>query len=144
MTDMIAQAPFPSLAALKAAHAELLRRLREGGETPEMLAAIEGAIRRGSAAGALLDSEDERWQAQNILDYWGTRVYRPGYDGPDASLVEFDPAQAPALDDALCPYLGLDAFGEARSPVFFGRERLIAEILEKMAAEPLVAVLGPS
>lgn len=144
MTDLTIQAPFPSLAALKAAHAELLRRVREAGETPALLAEIEGAIRRGSATGALLDSEDERWQAQNILDYWGTRVYRPGHDGPDATLVEFDPEQAPELDDALCPYLGLDAFGEARSEVFFGRDRLIGEIKAKLAGEPLVAVLGPS
>ncbi len=136
--------PFASLAALKAAHADLLRRQREARNAPDLLAEVEQAIRRGAVTGVLLDTEDERWQAQNILDYWSTRLYRPDYEPPDATLAEFDPALAPALDDALCPYLGLDAFGEARSEVFFGRERLIAELQAKLAAERLLAVLGPS
>jgi len=135
---------FPSLEAMRVAHSELLKRQREQGTTPEFLAEAEAFILGGRAAGALLDADDERWDAQSMLDYWGTRLYRPGYEPPDATLADFDPELAPELPDALCPYVGLDAFREANQKTFFGRERFIGELVDKLKAERLLAVLGPS
>ncbi|MGD9099712.1 MAG: hypothetical protein PVF45_04475 [Anaerolineae bacterium] len=60
---------FLSLASLRAAHSALLKRHREVGDTPELLAEAEGFIRRGRASGAWLDVEDERWAGQSLLDY---------------------------------------------------------------------------
>ena len=41
-----------SLASLRAAHSTLLKRHREAGDTPELLAEVETFIRRGRATGA--------------------------------------------------------------------------------------------
>ncbi|MBE7556728.1 MAG: serine protease [Anaerolineales bacterium] len=49
-----------------------------------------------------------------------------------------------ALSD-LCPYRSLDAFTEADADLFFGRERVVAKLLETLKRNPrYLAVLGPS
>ena len=63
-----APAGFASLAALKAAHIELLERRRLGGDDPAFLAEIAAFVRRGSATGALLSADDDRWTSQSMLD----------------------------------------------------------------------------
>jgi WD40 repeat protein len=135
---------FPSLESLRAAHTTLLKRFRLAGNGAEMIAEIENFIRRGKATGALLDMDADRWSAQSQLDYWATQLYKPGYEPPDATLDEFDPQIAPELEDALCPYLGLDSFHEANQSIFFGRERLVSELVRKLKTVRFLAVLGSS
>ncbi len=139
---------FPSLSALRAAHGRLLKRQFEIGETDELLAEVEGFIEQGRATGALLDAEDDRWASQGLLDYWVAVLYRADREPPDATLADFDPLLAPELDDAACPYVGLDAFGEADHQVFYGRglilEELVARLQEGQAGGRLLAVVGPS
>src|SRR5215212_4129074 len=137
-------AGYLSLAALKAAHAELLDRRRLYGDTPEVLGEIDTFIRRGCATGVVLDADAQRWAAQSVLDYWANVLYRLGDQSPDAMLAEFDPSVAPELDDALCPYVGLDAFLEPNHHLFFGRERLLGELIDRVGQHRLVAVVGPS
>jgi WD40 repeat protein len=137
-------APFPNLPALHATHLDLVRRQRELGAPPEFLAEASSFIQRGSATGVLLDAETDRETAQGLLDYWSTILFRAGYEPPDATLAEFDPNLAPELDDALCPYVGLDAFREGDHAIFFGRQRTVAEIVALLADRRLVAVVGPS
>jgi hypothetical protein len=48
------------------------------------------------------------------------------------------------LDDALCPYRGLDAFQEADHAVFFGRQRLVERMGGQLGKSRLLAVVGPS
>lgn len=43
-----------------------------------------------------------------------------------------------------CPYLGLETFQESDAGRFFGRERLVAQVLEKAAAARFIALAGPS
>ena len=131
-----------SLASLRAAHSTLLKRHREAGDTPELMAEAETFIRRGRATGAWLDVEDERWAGQGLLDYWSTLTYRAGHESPDATLAEFDPLGAPEVD--VCPYLGLDAFREAHHDVFFGRQRLIGDMVRQLQTKRLLSVIGPS
>jgi len=42
------------------------------------------------------------------------------------------------------PYRGLSTFSEADAPYFFGRETVVAHLLEAVHHQPLVAVIGPS
>jgi DNA-binding SARP family transcriptional activator/ABC-type glycerol-3-phosphate transport system substrate-binding protein len=42
------------------------------------------------------------------------------------------------------PYKGLHPFGEHDAEEFFGRERLVAELLERIASSPVVVLVGPS
>ena len=134
----------PSLDALQTAHKELLQAHRQEGDTPEMLDRIEAFIYQGQATGAVLDAEDDRWTAQGMLDYWSATLFRAARRAPDATLADFDPNLAPELPDELCPYVGLDPFREATQAAFFGRERLVTTLVEKLADSRLLVVSGPS
>ncbi len=136
--------PFPSLAALRTAHIDLLKRYRESAGSPATLAEAVDFISRGSATGVLLDSDDDRAAGQSLLDYWSTLLYREGHEPPDATLAEFDPELAPELDDVLCPYLGLEAFRETNSMIFFGRARLVDFLIGRLEERRLLALVGPS
>ena len=43
-----------------------------------------------------------------------------------------------------CPYKGLAAFEPTDAAMFFGRERLVAELIARLAGAQLLAVVGPS
>jgi WD40 repeat protein len=135
---------YPTLAALREAHGALLKQRRAAGETPELLARGEHFVQRGVATGALLDTSEDRRTAQSLLNYWANLLYRADRAPLDATLVEFDPLLAPTLPDALCPYLGLDAFSESSAERFFGRQELIAHLVERLREQRLVAIVGPS
>ena len=135
---------FPSLAALRAAHNKLLEAHRAQAESAEFWQTVESFLRRGSRTGVLLDREEDRWSAQSLLDYWTATAYSTGRTMPDGTLAEFDPSLAPTLPDDQCPYVGLAAFREGNEKYFFGRERLVSALVEKVAAARLVAVVGPS
>jgi WD40 repeat protein len=141
---------FPSLAALRAAHGELLRRYdkaEETGETDEtdsFLDLVERFIGRARATGSLLEGHNDRWAAQSFLDYWTTILYRAGREPPEGSLAEFDTLSGPDLPDDLCPYIGLGAFDEAGHGFFFGRGRLIDEWVGRLNNSRLLAIVGPA
>ena len=140
---------FPSLAALRAVHGDLLKQYRQDQDngmplTAQLLSNIEAFIRRGQATGALLDSEDDRWATQSLLDYWIAILYRSGFEPPEATLADFDSSLAPELDDSLCPYLGLEAFQEDDHKRFYGRQRLLDQLLQKLQESRLLAVVGSS
>lgn len=135
---------YPSFAALRAAHTNLLRRQRDEGLTPSVLGQAVELIARGSAAGVLLEDEDERNAAQGLLDYWATILIRKGYESPNATLEEFDPSLAPELDDDHCPYVGLDPFREEDAARFFGRRRLVEFLINRLHDQRMLALLGPS
>jgi DNA-binding SARP family transcriptional activator/WD40 repeat protein len=42
------------------------------------------------------------------------------------------------------PYVGLHAFDEGDEHLFFGRERLVAELVDALGQRPMVTVVGPS
>src|SRR4051812_35538769 len=63
------------------------------------------------------------------------------------SLVELEAASgsvSPDGSETLCPYKGLAAFDVDDSPYFFGRERLVAELVARLVGAPLLGVVGPS
>jgi serine/threonine protein kinase/DNA-binding SARP family transcriptional activator/WD40 repeat protein len=59
-----------------------------------------------------------------------------------------DTARAPRRDAQRLtvenPYLGLEAFHESDAHRFHGRETLVAEVVERLEAQPLVVLVGPS
>lgn len=136
--------PFPSLAALRAAHNELLKRVRDSANLNDYLGDVISFLQRGTAAGALIEAEDDRMTGQSLLDYWSAMLYRTGHEPPDTTLADFDTQTEPNLDDALCPYIGLDPFNQQQHALFFGRRRLVDELVEKLANQRLLALVGPS
>jgi WD40 repeat protein/DNA-binding SARP family transcriptional activator len=54
-------------------------------------------------------------------------------------------AQAvPVVERLICPYKGLAPFEAADAELFFGRERLVDELVARLAGSSLLAVIGPS
>lgn len=135
--------PFLSLASLRAGHRDLLQTRRDGPEDA-FYEAAHTFIQRGRAAGAYLDEDEARWEAQNLLDYWENELFRAGQDTDDALLIDFDPALQPEIPDHLCPYVGLDAFQIQNEEMFYGRSQLVAELIEQVTMSRLVGVIGPS
>ena len=44
----------------------------------------------------------------------------------------------------VCPFKGLASFDVDDAGVFFGRERLVAEMVARLTGAPLMGVVGPS
>jgi len=143
---MNAPIQFANLTELREAHLRLLAQRREPGSSPNdaFLQAVTDFIYRGQATGVLLDVDEERDEAQSLLDFWSNQLYQARRTTPEATLAEYDPTQAPELDDNLCPYVGLDAFQASHSSYFFGRERLVGRMVEKLADGRFLAIIGPS
>jgi DNA/RNA endonuclease G (NUC1) len=85
---------FSSLAAMQAAHRELLRASKE--KPSDIRARVLRFLEQGRRTGTLLDTLEERGSAQSLLDYWTATLYSlPRGEGtpeavPDAVLLEFD------------------------------------------------------
>ena len=52
--------------------------------------------------------------------------------------------QAVVTDPTACPYKGLTSFGQGDAELFFGRERLVAEIVARLPGSRLLGVVGAS
>lgn len=84
------------------------------------------------------------------IDTWSD--FRGGLDQPDgfSRLVAALKGHAPPrqlsaeLPDEPSPYKGLDSFEPEDARFFFGRQREIEEMLEKLRKKPFLAVLGAS
>lgn len=143
MSAETAVAPFTSLDAMRDAHIALLEA--PGPEGPASFGErVELFLRKGATTGGFLDRRDDRRAAQSMLDYWLADRYRAGDLSLDVELAPFDPTQAVDLSGQPCPYVGLHAFDEAQAPLFFGRDTLVNELLERLRAGPLLGVLGSS
>ncbi|WP_394614037.1 hypothetical protein JNUCC0626_29700 [Lentzea sp. JNUCC 0626] len=55
-----------------------------------------------------------------------------------------DPGPPPQEDDAVCPYMGLSAFGPEDANWFFGRERATNALLEKLNDNGITMLVGAS
>src|SRR5262249_54147968 len=128
-------AGYSSLAALREVHGALLDQRRMCGDSTDLLTAAEAFIQHGVVTGAVLDGNEDRRAAQSLLNYWANMLYRADRGPLDATLAEFDPLLAPELPEALCPYLGLDAFSEASAGRFFGRQELIGRMVERLGQQ---------
>ena len=79
---------------------------------------------------------------------------RPRRSWQEASPTSRSPASGPSLyvvaeppDPAapeVCPFRGLAPFDAAHAEYFFGRERLVADLVARLVGSTLIAVVGPS
>jgi eukaryotic-like serine/threonine-protein kinase len=54
------------------------------------------------------------------------------------------PHHGPSSSDDRCPYPGLQAFQESDAERFFGRTDQIARVVDRLATQPLISIVGPS
>src|SRR6187402_1241057 len=105
---------FSSFPAMRTAHTSLLRSYRDKGASPEFLDEADAFVARGTKTGALIDIDDDRMGAQSLLDYWSAVLSRAERPPTQMFLDEYDESLAPVLPDDVCPYVGLESFGESR------------------------------
>ena len=79
----------------------------------------EARTREAELAGSVVELQSARERAGRAVG-----------DRPDAAVV--------------CPYKGLATFDADDAEYFFGRERLVAELVARLVGAPLLAVVGPS
>jgi len=140
----LAAEPFLSLVSVRDTHRELLQRRRQE-ENEAFYTAVTQFMQRAQASGIYLDNDSDRWAVQNLIDYWENQLFHAGHPPPPESLLaEFDPHTEPAIPDSLCPYVGLGAFQQGDGARFFGREELVADLLQAVQNQRLITVLGPS
>jgi WD40 repeat protein/energy-coupling factor transporter ATP-binding protein EcfA2 len=136
-----------SLALMRDRHGELLQARRANGDSLAFQAEVKEFIGRTQASGALLDHDDDRRTAQGLLNYWANSLQRMSgsdADQPDAILAEFDPSRVPTLPESDCPYVGLAAFEAEQRHLFYGRGKLIEQLVERLKECRFLAVVGPS
>jgi WD40 repeat protein len=136
--------PFPTFAALKARHSELLDLDAETDGDESYLGDVQDFFDRVRATGAILSAGEERRATQSILNYWATVLYRADRKPSNTTLVDLDPQFKPSLDDARCPYPGVREFDETEGKYFFGRQRTVDYLLARLKEESFLALVGPS
>ena len=142
--------PFTSLSALVDVHSHLLQQEPAIDERPKYLKDVEEFLHNAQATGAILDTAEERYTAQSILNYWITVLYRSvaqvenAVPVESAALADYNPSLNLKMEDAQCPYPGVRAFREDENKLFFGRQRQINYLLSRLREDRLLAVVGPS
>jgi WD40 repeat protein/DNA-binding SARP family transcriptional activator len=100
-------------------------------QTAERLEATVG--RAATGRGGLRAVEAQL--AGNVADLQTTRQRTRLY-------LASEPLDPSAAD--VCPFRGLASFNSAHSEYFFGRERLVADLVARLVGSTLLAVVGPS
>ena len=139
-----AAAPFPSFTALRAAHSELLQRDPPPEQQHDCVADVERFIQQAQATGAILSDDEERRGSQNILNYWASFLYR--LDGMPrlVTIAKYNPQVTAKVGNVQCPYPGVSPFEESESQFFFGRQRQVDYMLNRLKEDRVLVLVGPS
>ena len=114
---------------------------RSGG-LPERAHRLAVAWARAEAAGRLADAADDTGADRNGLrrseQRLASTVVELGALRERAGARDAEPATT------VCPYKGLAPYDRADSAFFFGRERLVAEMVARLVGARLLGIVGPS
>jgi hypothetical protein len=146
LLEQQSDAPFRSLAELRSAHASLMRAARKdsGAASAERIADF---IKQAQAAGAVIESQNDRESAQGVLDYWAAWQFSSSKSttasATPPTLAEFVPSTPLQSKPSENPFVGLRAFEEKDAGFFIGREEATRSLLNKLQVHPVVFVSGP-
>ena len=139
--------PFRSLVKMQQSHGVLLELYNQF-QTDEIDKDFKDRIldfmERGIKTGAILNFEDDRADAQTYLNYWATVLYDAGESPRPPVLDRFDKNQAAKESGEKSPYRGLRAFDKENRTDFFGRRKLINNMVELIRQKRFLAVVGLS
>jgi tetratricopeptide (TPR) repeat protein len=139
-------APFASLEEMRAVYNDLVRRYGKSADSELPRQFLDDAtqfISRGRDTGMLLDGPEDRWDAQSMLNFWATILYRygrkPGDEPPVTTLLQFgSPESARAVNDNV-PFLAPPEPSE-----YVGREGFLADLKQRLLAGKNIALYGVS
>jgi WD40 repeat protein len=126
-------------------------------ELQEVTVAIDRATTQGGfrVFPVLLPGVEEPFDPNRLPHFLRARTWVDFRDGRDdrkalqhlvnaVKGVPFGPDVAVVRGDDVAPYRGLRVFGEEDARFFFGRDREVQRLLEKLKSNAFLAVLGPS
>jgi WD40 repeat protein/DNA-binding SARP family transcriptional activator len=93
----------------------------------------------GQSAGRAAVERGELREAET--DLWGDVLALRAVDGRSR---RYRSGEERTPLPAVCPFVGLATFDAVHAEYFFGRERLVAELVARLVGSPLLAVVGPS
>jgi tetratricopeptide (TPR) repeat protein len=135
--------PFASFLEMQAAYNNLTHRYGEtlpGDTPPNVLDSAEEFIARGRKTGMLLADPDERWDAQNMVNFWAKIVYRyrraPGDEPVIATIYPFGGLASTDADVGPVPF---QAPPEPRG-MYVGRESFIFDLKQQLLAGRNIAL----
>jgi hypothetical protein len=64
--------------------------------------------------------------------------------GRSLTLLQYPPKKTTVVVDETCPYQGLQAFGKEQARFFFGREKVVQLLLDKLGQANFVPIIGAS
>lgn len=100
--------------------------------------AAENADEKGQVSGdRLFDSiasELKGSRQEPIRMGWGRSI----------ALVQYQPKKTEIVIDETCPYQGLEAFGKEQARFFFGRDKVVQLLMEKLGQANFVPIIGAS
>jgi energy-coupling factor transporter ATP-binding protein EcfA2 len=107
-----------------------------------------GAILKGLAA----ENADEKGQVSGdrLFDCIASELKGSGQEpirmgwGRSLTLVQYQPKKTEIVVDETCPYQGLEAFGKEQARFFFGREKVVQLLMEKLGQANFVPIIGAS
>lgn len=134
-----------TVASLLNRHGELLRRRQFEEHSAGYLNEVEQFLHEAQAAGAFLDTFDDRRSAQNTLNYWSNVLFTNQRTDADATLAEFDPdlSNSTPLQDLDFPWEVPESKGLAG--LFSQRQELSRQLVSRMIeGQRLLALMGPT
>lgn len=137
--------PFESLEEMRAAYNGLVRGYGEmrGGEPPaDFLRRLNQFIARGRETGTLLDDPRDRLDAQSMLNFWATILYRyrqtPEDEPAVTTLLAFGSSRPDGAAASSAPFLAPPESGE-----YVGRAGFLADLKQQLGTRTAIALYGP-
>jgi len=132
---------FQSLLEMRAAYNNLTRGYSEtldGNPPAELLDEADEFLSRGRETGMFLDNPDERWEAQNMLNFWAKTLYRyrraPGDEPPVAVLSPF--GRLPPSHAEIVPFQA----PPEPADVYVGRQSFLSDLKQRLLAGRNIAL----
>src|SRR5512135_1762838 len=102
--------------------------------SPSRLSASErGVVAGGDVSGTVITGDIA---GDVTIGYTAAQV--------NALLEQITTTFTPKPFDGRCPYVGLDAFDEQDADRFFGREKLVAQLVSRVKDSRFLVIAGPS
>lgn len=119
---------------------EALPRQSKGGSrrkrTPTTKIQVEQSVGEVAPGGQVTGVQIGQVSGEVVVGYTAAEV--------GELLEQISKTLQPKAFDGSCPYIGLEAFGEEDARRFFGRERLVNELVSRVRSLSFLAVAGPS